>query len=200
VLEVTGGGAIKHQKALENLYCDFSNDKNEIEMMALGINYENKNQNAYYWFDWSSSWCTPLKLKKEKTVVANIGTGTSISILSGDSMKRVTGTVIGGGTFQGLSNLLIKLSKSVKKEERFIKYLDKGLKGKKENMSLIVKDIFGTDSPFKHLDETIVVSSFSKTFETEDYSEEDISRNLAFMVGTSVSQVAVQVAKEHKIS
>ena len=92
----------------------------------------------------------------------------------------------------GLSNLLIRLPNSADSENKFVNYLDLGLNGLESNMSLIVWDIFGSESPFKDLDENIVVSSFSKVKSSEIYSPEDISWNLAFMVGCTVSMAAVQ--------
>jgi len=53
---------------------------------------------------------------------------------------------------------------------------------------MVVKDIFGGNSPYKGLDENIVVSSFSKMINKGAlFNEADFVRNLSFMVGVSVA-------------
>ena len=77
----------------------------------------------------------------------------------------------------------------------FIETLNLGLSGKLEAQSLVVRDIFGGNSPYKGLDENIVASSFSKMRNKNiPFNNADFVRNLAFMVGVSVAQVGVMAA------
>ena len=128
----------------------------------------------------------------------NIGTGTSIIHLPVESPpRRLTGTAIGGGTFEGLANLI--LGRTYGDADRFVEYLNIGLGGKLDMMSMVVKDIFGGNSPYKGLDESIVASSFSKVRVGQEYRDADIVRNLAFMVSVSVAQVGVISAMANNI-
>jgi len=63
--------------------------------------------------------------------------------------------MIGGGTLVGLSNLLT----GIKDFDEIIKRAQNGNNG---NVDMLVKDIYGKNSPFKELDGDILASSFGK--------------------------------------
>jgi len=63
--------------------------------------------------------------------------------------------MIGGGTLVGLSNLLT----GIKDFDEIIKRAQNGNNG---NVDMLVKDIYGKNSPFKELDGDILSSSFGK--------------------------------------
>ena len=60
------------------------------------------------------------------------------------SYERVSGTMIGGGTLMGLSNLLTG-------EKDFDRIIELATKGDNRNVDMLVKDIYGSYSPFKEL-------------------------------------------------
>jgi len=65
--------------------------------------------------------------KTKKTIIVNIGTGTSIIQMKNWSVSRITGTAIGGGTFEGLAEIVLK-----NKHKSYIETLNMGLQGKLE--------------------------------------------------------------------
>lgn len=78
-----------------------------------------------------------------------------IKVTSATEYERVSGTMIGGGTLVGLSNLLT----GIKDFDEIIKRAQNGNNG---NVDMLVKDIYGKNSPFKELDGDILASSFGK--------------------------------------
>lgn len=77
--------------------------------------------------------------------------------------ERVTGTCLGGGDYIRItifhynrSGTFMGLSKLILGESDFEKLLQLALKGKSENVDLLIKDIFfAQDSPARKLSETI---------------------------------------------
>lgn len=71
------------------------------------------------------------------------------------SYERVAGTMIGGGTLLGLSNLLTG-------ERDFDTIVKMAQEGDNANVDMLVKDIYGDNSPFKDLQGDLLASSFAK--------------------------------------
>ena len=63
---------------------------------------------------------------------------------SGEKFERVSGTMIGGGTLVGLSNLLTGIND-------FETILEMSQKGDNSGVDMLVKDIYGDNNPFKEL-------------------------------------------------
>lgn len=75
----------------------------------------------------------------------SIGSGVSIIKVSDfASYERVAGTMIGGGTLIGLSNLLTGI-------RDFDKIIEMASRGDHTKVDMMVRDIYGQNSPFKDL-------------------------------------------------
>lgn len=86
-------------------------------------------------------------------LVINIGTGTSFLYYKDGEFKHVTGTGIGGGTFEGLSYRLLHI-----KDPELVETLAK--KGNIEEVNLVIKDIYQENLGW--LQEDITVANFAK--------------------------------------
>ena len=85
-----------------------------------------------------------------------IGSGVSLIKVNGiNSFERVGGTMIGGGTLLGLSNLLTGIYD-------FDTIIEKAQAGQNANVDMLVSDIYGENSPFKELAGDLLASSFAK--------------------------------------
>lgn len=88
--------------------------------------------------------------------MVSIGSGVSIIKISNfDSFERVAGTMIGGGTLIGLSNLLTGT-------KDFDKIIEMASKGDHTKVDMMVRDIYGDNSPFAELQGDLLASSFAK--------------------------------------
>jgi len=93
--------------------------------------------------------------KSKSSILVSIGSGVSIIKVSAfDSFERVAGTMIGGGTLIGLSNLLTGV-------RDFDKIIEMASRGDHTKVDMMVKDIYGQNSPFD-LQGDLLASSFAK--------------------------------------
>ena len=79
-------------------------------------------------------------------MLVSIGSGVSmikVNPITG-VFERVSGTMIGGGTLVGLSNLLTGI-------KDFDKIIELSQQGDNSGVDMLVKDIYGQKSPFKEL-------------------------------------------------
>jgi pantothenate kinase len=78
-------------------------------------------------------------------MLVSIGSGVSmIKVSNNGKFERVSGTMIGGGTLVGLSNLLTGI-------RDFDQIIELSQKGNNSGVDMLVKDIYGSKSPFKEL-------------------------------------------------
>lgn len=92
---------------------------------------------------------------KSKMLVS-IGSGVSMIKVSNDGkFERVSGTMIGGGTLVGLSNLLTGI-------KDFDTIIEMSQVGDNSGVDMLVKDIYGDKSPFKELQGDWLASSFAR--------------------------------------
>ncbi len=104
--------------------------------------------------------------------------------------------MIGGGTLLGLSNLLTGV-----KDFDAIQELSK--KGDNSHVDMLVRDIYGSHSPFSDLTGDLLASSFAKVaFDNEfdgklrfndishKYKKEDVLNSLVFMISFNIGQLA----------
>lgn len=89
-------------------------------------------------------------------LLVTIGSGVSlIKVNDFNSFDRVGGTMIGGGTLMGLSNLLTGIND-------FDRIIELAQSGTNSNVDMLVSDIYGDNSPFKELAGDLLASSFAK--------------------------------------
>lgn len=89
-------------------------------------------------------------------LLVSIGSGVSmIKVNDFSSYERVSGTMIGGGTLLGLSNLLTGVND-------FDSIIELSKKGDNSKIDMLVKDIYGDHSPISGLHGDYLASSFAK--------------------------------------
>ena len=89
-------------------------------------------------------------------LLVTIGSGVSlIKVNDFNNFERVGGTMIGGGTLLGLSNLLTGI-------HDFDTIIEMAHQGNNSNVDMLVSDIYGDNSPFKELAGDLLASSFAK--------------------------------------
>ena len=89
-------------------------------------------------------------------LLVSVGSGVSlIKVNDINNFERVGGTMIGGGTLLGLSNLLTGI-------HDFDTIIEKAQAGQNANVDMLVSDIYGDNSPFKELAGDLLASSFAK--------------------------------------
>jgi len=99
-------------------------------------------------------------------LLVSCGSGVSIiKVNDFSSYERVAGTMIGGGTLLGLSNLLTG-------ERDFDTIIKMAQEGDNSNVDMLVKDIYGENSPFKDLQGDLLASSFAKVAADQTESKE----------------------------
>lgn len=135
-------------------------------------------------------------LKKEghniqKSIITNIGTGTSIHYMEDDKQVRVGGTGVGGGTLTGLSTLITGLSD-------FNEITTIAKTGNRDYIDLFVKDIFeGMEPPIEgHL----TASNFGKVniLNKKTYPIPDLLATIQALVGEVITTLSIQYADEKK--
>lgn len=117
----------------------------------------------------------------EKLIVVSMGTGTSYVRIDEQGIRHIGGISIGGGTLQGLSQLLLKT-------RNFHKICDLASKGNISNINLQISDICKHDLENLPLDAT---ASFFGKVTSSDMSDEDVALGLIFMVVQSIGSSAV---------
>lgn len=131
----------------------------------------------------------------ERSIITNIGTGTSIHYMEGNAHIRVGGTGVGGGTLIGLSALTTGII-----DYNDIREMAAG--GNREGVDLLVKDIYqGMDTP---IDGHLTASNFGKVGITKStkHQAEDIIATVQGLVGEVITTLSIQYAEEkiHSIS
>lgn len=125
----------------------------------------------------------------ERSMITNVGTGTSIHYMEGNTDIRVGGTGIGGGTLIGLSALTTGIT-----DYNVIREM--ASKGNREDIDLRVRDIYqGMDTP---IDGDLTASNFGKVGITEDIKQqpEDILATVQGLVGEVITTLSIQYAEE----
>ncbi len=136
--------------------------------------------------------------QNQEVILVSIGSGVSIIKISNfDSFERVAGTMIGGGTLIGLSNLLTGI-------KDFDTIIEMASRGDHTKVDMMVRDIYGDNSPFKELGGDLLASSFAKIAndqQNEDvrsrFSSDDILASLVCMISFNIGQLAYYQAMQH---
>ncbi len=126
----------------------------------------------------------------DQSIITNIGTGTSIHYMDGNTHERVGGTGVGGGTLIGLSTIMTGIS-------NFDTIKENASKGNREGIDLLVKDIYqGMDTP---IDGNLTASNFGKVGITDkhEFAQHDVLATTQGLVGEVITTLSIQLAKQH---
>lgn len=130
----------------------------------------------------------------DKSIITNIGTGTSIHYMDAEGNMRVGGTGIGGGTLIGLSALTTGIND-------YEKVIELANSGNRQGIDLLVQDIYqGMDTP-KELKPTLTASNFGKVGinATKKYQPIDILATIQGLVGEVISTLSIQLAVQKDV-
>ncbi|WP_035431261.1 type II pantothenate kinase [Bacillus sp. UNC322MFChir4.1] len=127
----------------------------------------------------------------ENYVVANIGTGTSIHIMFGNTYNRIGGTGIGGGTLKGLSTLLT----GIENFDEIVKY---SKTGSRTNLDIKVSDIYNEiKSP---IDGDLTASNFGNAAISKGVNNKsDLIATVQGLVGEVITTLSLQIAEAQSI-
>lgn len=127
----------------------------------------------------------------DKSIITNIGTGTSIHYMDGYTHARVGGTGVGGGTLIGLSTIMTGISD-------FDEIKANAFKGKREGIDLLVKDIYqGMDTP---IDGNLTASNFGKVGITDQrkFEQNNVLATTQGLIGEVISTLSIQLAVQYE--
>ncbi|MER2028955.1 MAG: type II pantothenate kinase [Solibacillus sp.] len=127
----------------------------------------------------------------DKSIITNIGTGTSIHYMDGYTHARVGGTGVGGGTLIGLSTIMTGISD-------FDEIKANAFKGKREGIDLLVKDIYqGMDTP---IDGNLTASNFGKVGITDqrNFEQNNVLATTQGLIGEVISTLSIQLAVQYE--
>ena len=127
----------------------------------------------------------------DQSIITNIGTGTSIHYMDGNTHARVGGTGVGGGTLIGLSTIMTGIS-------NFDEIKANAYKGKREGIDLLVKDIYqGMDTP---IDGNLTASNFGKVGITDqrEFEQNNVLATTQGLIGEVISTLSIQLAVQYK--
>lgn len=128
-----------------------------------------------------------------QAIITNIGSGTSIHYMKGDSSFRAGGTGVGGGTLIGLGALLTGVYKYDDISER-------ASRGSRKNIDLLVEDIFqGIEIPAP-LSPNLTASNFGKIAinKPQEHSKENLLASVARLVGEVITTLSIQLSDQHE--
>ena len=200
----TGGGAFKYQSLLEDLLCRPCPKADELESLIRGIAFlQEIYPNECYTFIPSDSGnqprkvVIPMKQSVYPFILVNIGSGVSIlRVTSEDICERVGGCPMGGGTFFGLARLLAGWLS-------FNEALAQAGKGNKNNVDMLVRDIYGGDYDKFNLKGSVVASSFGRLgreYNDSEYSQADVLASILHMITNNIGSLANLHAKAYGIT
>lgn len=129
-----------------------------------------------------------LLAKKEKALVASVGTGTAFIEVSGNNAKHLGGTGVGAGTLYNICNKMLGISS-------FDEIVELAQIGNVEKVDLRIKDITTDEIPTLPLDLTL--SNFGKF--AEDTKKEDIVIGLINMIFEVIGMMAVFITSKSDI-
>lgn len=124
-----------------------------------------------------------------RSIITNIGTGTSIHYMTGNEHSRVGGTGIGGGTLIGLSSIMTGIN-------NFDEITERANIGERQGIDLLVQDIYqGMDTPISG---TLTASNFGKVGITEQamYEKNDVLATVQGLVGEVITTLSIQLAEQ----
>lgn len=165
-VHATGGGSYKYQHLFDQYFTPLGvtmSKHDEMQSLVNGMSFVLQCAKSPGYTVVDNGNCNYEKIIDEKlpsfekpAILVSIGSGVSIIRVDDfDRFERVSGTMIGGGTLIGLSNLITG-------EKDFNRIIRLAEAGNHANVDMLVKDIYGTKSPFKELQGDLLASSFAK--------------------------------------
>ncbi len=148
------------------------------------VNYKINTFNEFDSLEKGLESVTDLNPDKKKSIIVNVGTGTSIFMYDSSNLKRVGGTGLGGGTLMGLAKLLTN-------EENYYSITEASKKGNRAFIDLFVRDLYENDS--KPLNGDLTASNFGKLDGVQNHNKEDILAALTRMIAENIALLANQV-------
>ncbi len=121
---------------------------------------------------------------RRDALVVSMGTGTAIVSVTGDDIRHVSGTGVGGGTLLGLSKHLLNVARLETLEQM-------AARGDLSRIDLTVGDIAG--GPVGNLPADATASNFGKL--SSDVSPEDKARALVNMIAEVIVVLSVTAAR-----
>ena len=119
-------------------------------------------------------------------LVVSMGTGTCMVQVRDGECEHVGGTGVGGGTFLGLSRLVLKETDIEKLRGMF-------KKGDRNKVDLSVQDIIGGGIGLIGPD--VTASNLGKLSREIDFSQDDLAAGIANLIGQTIATAAVFAAK-----
>jgi type II pantothenate kinase len=129
-------------------------------------------------------------LLNEKSLLVNIGTGTSWFTIEGEHYERVLGSGIGGGTFMGTGNILAD-------SKDFSTLVNLSVNGERGKVDLLVKDIYYPDEP--PIPGALTASNFAKSAANAPSSPADQMASVLNMISETITLLTVQTAALYRI-
>lgn len=167
----------KNYELIINNFIEKNNVKNIDRIVLTGINAKKVNISKYK---------VPVNIveefiaigtgglylsKKDKAIIASIGTGTALIRAENGEFKHLGGTGVGAGT-------LVNLCRKFAKVETFEEIINLANKGNLDNIDLRIKDL--TDENIKTLPPELTLANFGKL--KDDASKEDIVTGIVNMI------------------
>ena len=119
-------------------------------------------------------------IQEDSFVVVSTGTGTAcVSYINGE-FHHLGGISFGGGTLQGLSNLLVDTKDSKKIDSM-------AFDGDKNSLDMLIGEVV---NDIGSLDPDITASNFSKARDLKKFADEDIAASLMNMTGEVIGTIA----------
>ena len=203
ILNVTGGGAFKFSKLLKDEMDLEVKQQDEMRCLVLGVNFLLLCCHKDLCFEIHDSIKQYIHTEQDNIfpyLLVNVGSGVSILKVTGpEKYQRVSGSLIGGGTFWGLCCLLTNY-------QSFDEMLEASVNGDHSNIDLYVKDIYGRSYESIGLEGDMMASAFGKVQKIAcgeaktKYKEADIAQALMMLVCGSVGHLGYEFCKTNNIS
>jgi type II pantothenate kinase len=124
----------------------------------------------------------------DKFILTNVGTGTSIHVVSEDNHQRLGGTGVGGGTLVGLSYLLTGY-------DSYAEIVNMASLGARESIDLKVSHIYEGAVP--PIPGNLTASNFGRVRQFQGKMQnEDLLASVIGLVGETVASVSVHAASQ----
>ncbi|WP_243299562.1 type II pantothenate kinase [Bacillus litorisediminis] len=121
----------------------------------------------------------------DRYLIISIGTGTSFYIVQGENFHRLFGSGIGGGTINGLSQLLLQ-------ERDFSKVVQLAQQGERGSVDLLVRDLYEDEEP--PIPGNLTAANFGKP-DLRESKKEDVAAALFQMIGETIVLLAKQFSE-----